>query len=83
MKHELIKGTAVRVKNINTQQETVTGYYSAIIVSDIQIIVKPGGYTTPCVTVLRSDSVYVVVDINNCSLDDTIISDVSTDLHLD
>lgn len=77
MKHKLIKGTAVRVNSVDPQAGTVTGFYKAIIVSDIQIIVKPGGYTTPCVTVLSNDGIYIVVNINICSPDNAIPKDIT------
>lgn len=79
MKHKLTKGTAIRVNIVDPQAGTVTGFYKAIIVSTIQIIVKPGGYATPCVTVLSDDGIYIVVNINNCSPDDNAISKDITD----
>ena len=67
MQHKLVKDTVVLVSPRASQHGILVDSFLATIVTDIQIIVKPGGYVETYVTVLRhDDGRYIPTDINCC-----------------
>lgn len=67
MNSKLIIDTNVYVSQSTSQAGIILPAYLATIVTGIQIIVKPGGYIEPYVTVLRhTDGKHIAVNVNLC-----------------